>query len=51
MNSEIRKMLEGVRQGTVSVDDALLALKRSPSPTSAMQKWTCTAASARARRR
>ena len=30
MNSEIRKMLEGVRQGTVSVDDALLALKKEP---------------------
>ena len=30
MNSEIRKMLEGVRQGTVSVDDALLALKMEP---------------------
>ena len=30
MNNEIRKMLEGVRQGTVSVDDALLALKKEP---------------------
>ena len=41
----------GRAPGTVSVDDALLALKKEPSPTSAMQKWTCTAASARARRR
>lgn len=51
MNSEIRKMLEGVRQGTVSVDDALLALKKEPFTDIGYAKWTCTAASARARRR
>lgn len=30
MNEEIKKMLEGVRDGRISVDDALLALKKEP---------------------
>ena len=30
MNSEIRKMLEAVQQGTMSVDEALLAIKKEP---------------------
>ena len=30
MNSEIRKLLEGVKSGDVSVDDALLAIKKEP---------------------
>lgn len=30
MNSEIRKMLEGVKEGSVSVDEALLAIKKQP---------------------
>ena len=30
MNSDIRKLLEDVRSGTVSVDDALLKIKMSP---------------------
>ena len=30
MNSEIRKMLEAVQQGAMSVDDALLAIKKEP---------------------
>ena len=30
MNSDIRKLLESVRSGTVSVDDALLQIKMSP---------------------
>ena len=30
MNSEIRKLLEGVKDGTVSVDDALLQIKKQP---------------------
>lgn len=30
MNNDIRKMLEGVRSGTVSVDDAVMALKTKP---------------------
>ena len=30
MNNEIRRMLEGVRDGTVSVDDALYKLKTAP---------------------
>ena len=30
MNSETRSLLEGVRDGTVSVDDALLQLKKAP---------------------
>lgn len=51
MNSDTRKLLEAVQQGAMSVDEALLALKRSPSLTSVMQKWTCTGASARGRRR
>ena len=30
MNSDIRKLLEGVKEGTVDVDDALLKLKVKP---------------------
>ena len=30
MNSEIKRLLEGVREGTVSVDDALLRIKGKP---------------------
>ena len=30
MNSEIKKLLEGVRDGTVSVDDAMLEIKKEP---------------------
>ncbi len=30
MESEVKKLLEGVRDGTVSVDDALLGLKMEP---------------------
>lgn len=30
MNSDIRKLLESVRQGTTSVDDALLEIKKAP---------------------
>lgn len=30
MNSEIRRILEGVRDGSVSVEDALLAVKKAP---------------------
>lgn len=30
MNSEIRKILESVQRGDVSVDDALLAIKKEP---------------------
>lgn len=30
MNSEIRQMLEAVQQGTMSVDEALLAIKKEP---------------------
>ena len=30
MNSEIRKTLEAVQRGTLSVDDALLQLKEQP---------------------
>lgn len=30
MNSEIRKMLEGVRSGEISVEEALLAIKKEP---------------------
>lgn len=30
MNSEIRKMLEGVRRGEISVEEALLAIKKEP---------------------
>ena len=30
MNNEIEKLLEGVREGTVSVEDALLKLKVKP---------------------
>ena len=30
MNSEIKRLLEGVREGTVSVDDALLRIKEKP---------------------
>ena len=30
MNSEIRKMLEAVRNGEISVDEALLAIKKAP---------------------
>ena len=30
MNSEIRKMLEAVQQGAMSVDEALLAIKKEP---------------------
>ena len=30
MNSDIRKLLESVRSGEVSVDDALLQIKMSP---------------------
>ena len=30
MNSEIRKTLEAVKNGELSVDDALLAIKKEP---------------------
>ena len=30
MNSEYRRILEGVRDGSVSVEDALLRIKREP---------------------
>ena len=30
MDNEIRRLLEGVEQGTVSVEDAMLQLKRKP---------------------
>ena len=30
MNNEITKLLQGVKDGTVSVDDALLELKKQP---------------------
>ena len=30
MNSEIRKLLESVRSGETSVDDAMLELKKAP---------------------
>ena len=30
MNSDIRKILEDVKDGSVSVDDALLAIKKQP---------------------
>ena len=30
MNSDIRQLLEAVKQGTTSVDDALLELKQAP---------------------
>ena len=30
MNSDIRRLLEGVQSGAVSVDDALLKIKMSP---------------------
>ena len=30
MNSDIRNILEGIQNGTVSVDDALLRLKQEP---------------------
>ena len=30
MNSDIRNILEGIQNGTVSVDDALLQLKQEP---------------------
>ena len=30
MNSDTRKLLEAVQQGTMSVDEALLALKKEP---------------------
>ena len=30
MNSEIRKTLEAVKSGELSVDDALLAIKKEP---------------------
>ena len=30
MNSDIRKLLESVREGTTSVDDALLEIKKAP---------------------
>ena len=30
MNNDIRKLLEGVSDGSVSIDDALLVLKKKP---------------------
>ena len=30
MNSDIRKLLESVKRGEVSVDEALLAIKKEP---------------------
>ena len=30
MNSDIKKLLQGVKDGTISVDDALLEIKKQP---------------------
>ena len=38
MNSEIRKTLEAVKNGTLSVDEALLTIKKNHLRISAMRK-------------
>ena len=49
MNSEIRKLLESVRSGETSVDDAML--ERPPSRISASPRSICTGRCGRARQR
>lgn len=51
MNSEIRKLLESVRSGETSVDDAMLELKKAPLRTSATRRSICTGRCGRARQR
>ena len=51
MNSDIRQLLEAVRAGETSVDDALLEIKKAPLPISDMPRWICTERSDRALQR
>lgn len=49
--SDYRKILEQVRDGEVSVEEALLAIKKSRSRISATPRWIITGAFVRERRR
>ena len=51
MNSDTRRTLEALKSGEITVDEAMLAIKKGLSPTSAMPRSTSTAASGRARPR
>ena len=37
MNTDIRKLLEGVSEGSVSIDEALLKLKTNPRKTTPLK--------------
>lgn len=47
MDSEVREVLLGVQNGSMSVDQALLHLKQKPFEDMVMPRWISTAASAR----
>ena len=47
MNSDIRSLLEGIQNGSVSVDDALLQLKQQPFEDIGYAKVICTGKSGR----
>ena len=47
MNTEIKQLLEGVQNGTVSVDDALKKLKTAPYEDIGYAKSICTVQSDR----
>ena len=51
MNSDIRQLLESVRAGETSVDDALLEIKKRLLRILAMPRWTSTERYARAQPR
>ncbi len=51
MNSEIRKTLEAVKSGELSVDDALLAIKKEPLRILVTRRWICIVGSVRERLR
>ena len=51
MNSEIRKTLEAVKSGELSVDDALLAIKKEPFEDIGTRRWICIVGSVRERLR
>ena len=41
MNSDVRQLLEAVKQGTTSVDEALLELKQAPFVGKVVNKRKC----------
>ena len=51
MNSEARQILEAVKAGSMSIDDALLEIKKEPFEDIDMQRWIYTEKSAKAQQK